>query len=258
MNTPHISRRTVLARTAVITGAAIAASLPASQFLSSPAYAAGKDPIPKEVREAVGRAQARNRRVLTGKPSRNGWEMEKVADDGGNIYTRPVPGTPLAGVQVRMGDAETVLVHVIRRFHYEIDELRKGGVVGWRSPGTVRKGLPESNQASGTAVQIQPGHYPAGTRGGFYPQQQVVIRDILAELDGVVRWGGDDSKPDEALFYVDVPPGDATLAKKAAQLRNWQDEPDKGAGTPVDVLARERRNAAKSLERRQQRLTAVR
>ncbi|CAM5630015.1 Lipoprotein OS=Streptomyces antimycoticus OX=68175 GN=SSPO_062030 PE=4 SV=1 [Streptomyces antimycoticus] len=81
---------------------------------------------------------------------------------------------------------------MIRRFHYEIDELRKGEVAGWRSPGTVRKGLPEGILASGTAVRIRPGHYPPGVKGGFFPQQEVVLRDILAELDGVVRWGGDD------------------------------------------------------------------
>ncbi|MCX4671000.1 hypothetical protein OG453_30635 [Streptomyces sp. NBC_01381] len=253
MNTPHISRRTVLARTAVISGAAIAASLPASHLLSSPAYAAGTDPTPAKVREAVRRAQARTRRVMTGKASRNGWEMERVADDSGNIHTRPVPGTPLAGVAVRMGDAETVLVHVVRRFHYEIDTLRKGEVVGWRKPGQVRKGLPEGNQASGTAVQIRPGHYPHGAKGGFFPRQLTVIRDILAELNGVVRWGGDDTKPDEALFYIDARPDDKRLPDVVAKLRSWNEDPAKGAGAPVDVLAAKRRSAAKALERRQRR-----
>ncbi|QCX77885.1 hypothetical protein C9F11_21265 [Streptomyces sp. YIM 121038] len=252
MNTPHLSRRTVLARTAVITGAAVAASFPGSQWLSSPAYAAGTDPTPKMVREAVRRAEARNRRVMTGKPSRNGWEMERVADDGGNIYTCPVPGTPLTDVQVRMGDVEVVLVHVIRRFHYEIDELRKGDVVGWRSPGSVRKGMPESNQASGTAVQIRPGSYPSGTNGGFFSSQRIVLRDILAELDGIVRWGGDDTKPDEALFYIQVPPGDKRLAVTAAKLRGWHDRPGAGAGSPVDVFNSKRRIAAEKLEQRQQ------
>lgn len=177
--------------------------------------------------------------------------MEKLTDDHGHVYTRPVPGTPLAGVQVRMGDVETVLTHVIRRFHYEIDELRRGDVIGWRSPGTVRRTLAESNQASGTAVQIRPGFYPTGTRGGFFANQLVVIRDILAELDGVIRWGGDDRRPDEALFYVDVPPGDEQLTKLVARLRGWQEQPGKGAGGPVDVFRGERRRAAKELEKRQ-------
>ncbi|MEX2985646.1 hypothetical protein [Streptomyces sp. C36] len=251
MNSSHVSRRTVLARTAVITGAAIAAGLPASRFLSPAAYAAGKDPIPPAVKEAVRQAQERQRRVLTGKPSHNGWEMERVADGGGSIFTRPVPGTPLAGIAVRMGDVEAVLVHLVRRFHYGIDELRKGDVVGWHSPSAVRHELPESNLASGTAVRIRPGHFPVGNHGGFFPLQLMAIRDILAELDGAVRWGGDDRKVDEALFYVDVKPGDVRLREVANKIRGWQEMAGQGAGAPVDLAAPARRNAAKALERRQ-------
>lgn len=188
--------------------------------------------------------------MLTGRPSPNGWEMEKVTDGGGTIWSRPVPGTPLEGVTVRIGAPEAVLVHVIRRFHYEIDELRKGDVVGWRRPGAVRKGLPEGNQAFGTAVRIHPGHYPRGVKGGFFPQQEVVIRDILAELDGVVRWGGDDRKPDESLFYLAVKPGDRRPAGVVARLGRWRETPASGAGAPVDVLAPKRRKAATSLAHR--------
>jgi hypothetical protein len=247
MKTPRMTRRTFLSRAAVISAAA---SLPTFGFLPSPARAAGEGDASR-LQEAIRRLQKRHDRVLTGKPSRNGWEMEKVADNRGNIYTRPVPGTPLDGVQVRMGDVETILVHVIRRFHYEIDELRAGDVVGWRSPGAVRKWLAESNQASGTAVQIRPGHYPAGIRGGFFPLQEVVIRDILAELDGVVRWGGDDAHVDEALFSIDVKPGDDRLARVANRIRGWKDEPGQGAGASVDVTSRTRRAAAKAMQRRQ-------
>ncbi|MFD5815784.1 hypothetical protein ACFV06_31760 [Streptomyces sp. NPDC059618] len=251
MNTPQPSRRTFLTRTAVIATAALATSLPASEFLASPAYAAGRGPDPAKVREAVRRAKARDKRVLTGKPSRNGWEMERAADEGGNVFTRPVPGTPLTGVAVRMGEVETLLVHVVRRFHYEIDELRKGDVVGWRSPGTLRKGLAESNQASGTAVQIRPEHYPSGARGGFFPQQELVVRDILADLEGTVRWGGDDAKPDESLFYVDVAPGDESLTRVADKVREWNYTPGMGSGVVVDPLLPKRRSAARRLAARQ-------
>lgn len=206
--TVKISRRTALRRAAfVAVGAAVA-----SQAISLPARAAASGPDPNEIREAVRKAQERNKRVLTGVPSKNGWEMEKVADGNGNIHTRPVPGLPF-GIQVRMGDAETVLVHVLQRFHYEVDALRDGDVIGWRAPGTVRKGLAESNQASGTAVRIRPGSYPFGARGGFYPLEEQAIRDILADCEGVVRWSGDDRKPDESLFSVDVPPGDERLTR---------------------------------------------
>lgn len=246
----RLSRRALLGRAAAVTGAAAVATLPLSRFLSS-AYAAAGGPVPSRVRDAVSSAQDRTRRVLAGTRSRNGWEMENVADDGGSVYTRPVPGTPLAGVAVRMGDVETVLVHLVRRFHYEIDPLRKGDVTGWHAPSDVRKGRPESNLASGTAVRVRPGTYPAGVRGGFFPQQEVVIRDILAELDGVVRWGGDDRTPDESLFSLDVRPGDKRLAQVAARIRGWQLEPGAGAGAPVNVLSGSRRKAAEALERRQ-------
>lgn len=79
----------------------------------------------------------------------------------------------------------------------------------------------------------------------------VVIRDILAELDGVVRWGGDDPKPDEALFYLAVGPDDRRLVEVAAKIRGWNERPDAGPGTGVDVLDSKRRSAAKSLENRQ-------
>lgn len=200
-----ISRRTFLAA-AAMTG--VAAAFP----FASPAAASSLE-------DATTRQRQRDARVLTGRPSHNGWEMEKVADDRGNIHTRPVPGTPLTGVQMRMGEVETILVYVISRFHREVDELRDGDVVGWCPPTTVRARLPESNQASGTAIQLRPGHYPAGQRGGFFPLQTAAIREILADLHGVVRWGGDDAAVDEALFYLDVGPSDNQLPLTANRIR---------------------------------------
>lgn len=230
MTTP-LSRRHVLRRAAFLA----AGTAVGSQLLSSPALARPAGPEPDKLRESVRKAQERNKRVLSGVPSRNGWEMEKTADHHGHVYTRPVPGLPVDGVQVRMGEVETVLVHVIRRFHYEVDELRRGDVTGWRHPNTVRKGMAESNQASGTAVQIRPGSYPSGVRGGFFPQQLTAIRDILAECGGVVRWGGDDKHPDEALFYIDVKPGDDRLPKLAEKIVDWDWTPGKGAGSGTTV-----------------------
>ncbi|MCL7427115.1 hypothetical protein [Streptomyces sp. YS415] len=241
------SRRTILRRfSAVAVGAAVG-----SQVLSLPAGAANRDPDLDKLRESVRKAQERNKRVQSGIPSKNGWEMEKVADNHGSVYGRPVPGVPIADVQMRMAEVETVLVHVISRFHYEIDSLRKGDVSGWRKPGSVRKGLGESNLASGTAVQIRPGSYPSGARGGFYPMEELVIRDILAECEGVVRWGGDDRNPDESLFYIDVPPGDARLIQVAQKIREWNYTPGKGSGVLVDPLQPQRRKAAKRLAAQQ-------
>jgi len=74
------------------------------------------------------------------------------------------------------GPAATILLYVARRFHYEIDTLR---------PADLTAG------SSGTVLEIRPGWYPPGARNGFLPHQLTVLRDILAECDGLVRWGGD-------------------------------------------------------------------
>ncbi|MFF8100869.1 hypothetical protein ACF07S_13995 [Streptomyces sp. NPDC016640] len=226
MTTP-LSRRQILRRATGVTAGAVLGT----QLLASPALAQPEGPEPEQLREAVRKAQERNKRVLSGISSSNGWQMERAADARGHIYTRPVPGLPLDGVQLRMGEAEIVLLHVVRRFHYDVEELRRGDVIGWRHPSTLRKGLAESNQASGTGVQIRPGFYPSGLRGGFFPEQLSRIRDILAESAEVVRWGGDDKHPDEALFYINVPPGDSRLRRLASAIVGWNWTPGMGAGS---------------------------
>ncbi|MFE1285749.1 hypothetical protein [Streptomyces sp. NPDC058751] len=230
---------------------ATAAALPYSQALASPAYAAGPQDytFPKAVREGVARAEARNQRLLAGARSANGWDMETAADQGGSIETRPVPGTPVTDFQVRLGTPETVLVHLLRRFHYEIAELQPAEAVGWSAPEGLRG--PARNLASGTAVRIRPGHCPPGSKGGYFPLELEVLRDILAELDGVVRWGGDDRAVDEALSYLAVGPGNTRLAAVAERLRAGETASGQGAGTLVDVRDKRRRSAAEALARLQ-------
>ncbi|AWT47716.1 hypothetical protein DMT42_21385 [Streptomyces actuosus] len=227
-------------------GVTAAASLTAAGLLAAPAAAAAQEPLRNdELKEALRRAQARHRRLRTGRPSANGWQMQKAVDADGDIVTTSVPGTGLT-VALRMGDTATLLVHVARRFHYEVDALGTGGepnsLEGWVAPSAVRDSRrPESNQASGTAVVIRPGSYPVGVRDCFTEGQRLVFRDILADTEGVVRWGGDDRRPYEGLFYLDVPPGDARLARVAAKIRRWNEVPGAGAGLVPDVTEPARR-----------------
>lgn len=167
------------------------------------------------------------RRIRTGATSANGWPMEKGADIGGAIWTRPVPGSDLQ-VAVRMGDVEAVLVYVVRRYHYEVDTLRPGEVVGFRS-GAPRTG-PASNYGSGTAVAIRPGWYPPGTTGDLRPHQRSVIADIVGSCRGVVRWGGAFRTPHEAHFQIAVGPDDPRLVEVADLVRRWSSSPGQGAG----------------------------
>ncbi|MGP3952851.1 hypothetical protein [Streptomyces sp. 7N604] len=177
--------------------------------------------------------------------SANGWPLEKEANHISTVWTRPVAGTGLK-VDVRIGDVELILVHVIRRFHYEVEQIQRIDLAGWRDIGKLRKGLPESNLASGTAVQIRPG---AGAKGGLFPSQELTLRDILADCEGVVRWGGDDSEVDESLFYIDAGPNDERVRKVADKLRRWDATPGQGAGVEADILSPSRRSRADRLAR---------
>ncbi|MFJ3985623.1 hypothetical protein [Streptomyces fungicidicus] len=229
-------------------GVTAAASLTTTGLLATPAAAAPEPLRNDELKEALRRAQARHRRLRTGRPSANGWQMQKAADADGDIVTTSVAGTGLS-VALRTGDTETVLTHVVRRFHYEVDALGTGGepdaLEGWVAPSAVRDSRrPESNQASGTAVVIRPGSYPPGVRDCFTEGQRLVVRDILADTEGVVRWGGDDRRPYEGLFYLGVPPGDARLARVAAKIRGWSEVPGAGAGVVPDVTEPARRRRA--------------
>ncbi|WP_327066441.1 twin-arginine translocation signal domain-containing protein [Kitasatospora sp. NBC_01302] len=175
--------------------------------------------------------------------SANGWTIEKEANHVSTVWTRTVAGTGLT-VDVRIGDVEEILVHVIRRFHYEVEELPGGDLLGWRPIDGLRAALPESNLASGTAVRIRPG---ASAKGGFFAYQELVLRDILAQCEGVVRWGGDDGEVDESLFYLASGPQDRRVRQLADRLRGWRARPGEGAGAPVDVLSPARRSEADRL-----------
>ncbi|MFD8411111.1 hypothetical protein ACFV2Q_05015 [Streptomyces sp. NPDC059650] len=180
--------------------------------------------------------------------SANGWTTEDEANHVSTVWTRPVAGTGLH-VDVRIGDVETILVHVIRRFHYEVEQIeREADLLGWRKSGGLRKERSESNLASGTAVRIRPG---ASAKGGLFPLQELVLRDILAECEGVVRWGGDDAHVDESLFYIAAGPKDDRVRKLADKLRGWAATPGEGAGAGVDVLSPSRRVHADHLARLQ-------
>lgn len=179
--------------------------------------------------------------------SANGWSLEQKANHVSTVWTRSVSGAGLT-VDVRIGDAEAILFHVVRRFHYEIEQLTRINLTGWRRIGDLNKNRPESNLASGTAVRIRPG---AAAKGSLFPFQETVLRDILADCGGVVRWGGDDFHIDESLFYLDRGPTDPQVRELADRLRKDEATPGRGAGKPVNVLADSRRERANRLAEKQ-------
>lgn len=158
------------------------------------------------------------------------------------LATYPVEGSN-ASVTLLSGPSAVVLLHVARRFHYEVEALGAGDITGYAEVG---EGTPfAADYRSGTAIAIRAARYPAGATGGLFPHEVAIVRDILAECEGVVRWGGDSRRtPKEGHFRVDVRPGDPAVARVADKLVGR-------VGAPADPYAPGRRQAAERLAERQ-------
>ncbi|HEX5740583.1 MAG TPA: hypothetical protein VFY17_03390 [Pilimelia sp.] len=206
------------------------------RMLGAAAVVAGTTVCTSAVRAAPAAAAPARRAGI----SANGWPVLHRA------RSHPVEGS---GEWVRLADgaAAAILTHVARRFHYEIDRLRSGDVQGFAdsAPGPERY---ESNHLAGSAIAIRPAAYPAGVAGGLYPSQLVVVRDILAELDGAVAWGGHFRRPKESHFEIAHPPGHPTVTAAARRIQVGHGRPG-GAGA-VDAFDPARRAAAQAYARR--------
>ncbi len=162
------------------------------------------------------------RRMWTGSTSGNGWPIVDT------VPLRAIEGSDV-GVAVLDGDVGTVLLHVARRFHYEIDALRKGDVAGHTTEREITADY-ESNHLSATAIAIRPWSYPVGIGGGLFPNELTVVRDILLDVGDVVRWGGDEQLPKESDFHIAVGPRDPALKAVADRIRGWNVGRGRGAG----------------------------
>lgn len=154
------------------------------------------------------------------------------------LETFQVQGSDVT-VALLPGRAATVLLYVARRFHYEVDTLR---------PGDLRA------DPTGTVLDIRPGWYPPGATGGFLPHQVIVLRDIVAECDGLVRWGGDDAaEPREGRFALAVPAAEPRLSALADRMDRDAAAPGRrlGSGLALPFTAARIRRATSVRARRQ-------
>jgi putative peptidoglycan binding protein/D-alanyl-D-alanine carboxypeptidase-like protein len=141
--------------------------------------------------------------------SQNGWPA-------GTSSTVPLAGLTVGAATfpagVRSGQVHTVLGYVARRFDREVEALVKGWCWG-HAYRPIRGASTLSNHASGTAIDCNAPRHPLGRSGTFSSAQRARIQAILADCDGVVRWGGSYSgRKDEMHFEINVRPGDARLA----------------------------------------------
>lgn len=133
--------------------------------------------------------------------SGNGWVASPEPSDIGIVDTT-IAGISIAG-GLRGGDVGVVLGYVIKQVNDRVEPLRIAGGYNYRP--NVNNPDELSNHASGTAVDYNPSEHGNGlpTTSTWTAGQIQDIHSILAETEGVVRWGGDyHSTPDSMHFEI--------------------------------------------------------
>lgn len=127
----------------------------------------------------------------------NGWPI--VGPD--KITDRAVLGVEFPNGWLR-GDVDVIFTHLIGRLHREVEPMQNPGCWGY----FVKKieGSNEySNHSGGCAIDYNAPKHPMGSRNTYSPAKRDKIRAILADLDHVVRWGGDyTGRPDDMHFEI--------------------------------------------------------
>ncbi|MBV7698446.1 hypothetical protein [Streptomyces sp. TRM70350] len=159
---------------------------------------------------------------------------------------------PVCSLALRRGDAAAVLLHVAWRWHYEIAALdtgEGGGVMAHTTRRTVGADF-ESNHLSGTAIALHPTAYPLNGSEGLWPHQEAIVRDILADCDGTVVWGGDLTPVKLSHFHIAARPGDRTLSRTTARLGTSRPTTSRTqtAGTVADPSTPWRRTKSRHLQ----------
>lgn len=126
--------------------------------------------------------------------SQNGWSVRPDASDL----------TPLPWVSGRVHPATLpIFNYLCEQFAKRVEPIRKDHSWGYAYRPVRGKSSGFSNHASGTAIDLNAPAHPLGARDTFSKPQRDAIKQILRELGGVVRWGGDYSgRKDEMHFEI--------------------------------------------------------
>ena len=157
--------------------------------------------------------------VTNGPVSQNGWPVNPARG------VRTIPGTNTR-VNVVDGPGGDVLMHVLGQVNTRVENIDMNSDAGehddWGYANrNVRGSHDVSNHASATAVDVNATRHVLGATNTFTPTQVNEIHNILGEVDGVVRWGGDyTGRHDEMHFEIVGTPEE--VARVAERLRAAQ------------------------------------
>lgn len=156
--------------------------------------------------------------------SQNGWSVISSSQ----LNKNPFPGTNIVPVPgVRIGDVATVLHYVGTQFNNRVEKLVNPGCWGYANR-PIAGSTATSNHASGTAIDLNAPKHPMGKANTFTTAQVAQIRQILAFLEGAVRWGGDYARKDDMHFEINA--NSATVTRIANKIKGNP----QGGGQVVD------------------------
>lgn len=156
--------------------------------------------------------------------SQNGWPVYDSA---------PPATTPYITGRVRPGDVDVIFTWLGEQFNERVEHIRKDWSWGWAKRPIRGRTATISNHASATANDFNAPAHVLGKRNTFSPKQEDEIHEILRELEGVIRWGGDyQNRADEMHF--EIIKGAAAVRQVADKIRNgtigdtkpWKWNPD--------------------------------
>lgn len=155
--------------------------------------------------------------------SQNGWpvilDREKITDPV--LFGEDFPNGWLKG------DVDVVFRYLITRLHREVEPIdfaHRADDWGYYVK-NIEGSAVESNHSSGTAFDYNAHTHPMGVRNTYSEADRRKIRAILADLNGVVRWGGDyTGRPDDMHFEIDA--GAAAVKREADRIRKQEQEDD--------------------------------
>lgn len=121
--------------------------------------------------------------------------------------------------KVRGGDHAVVLDYIARRWHSEVEKIIKAHSWGYAQR-DVRgaAGIP-SEHSAGTALDINAPAHPLNVAISktFTPKQIATIRQIMIDVQGAARWGGEWSRPDG--MHVELKGGNVLIGRVSDLIR---------------------------------------
>jgi len=166
--------------------------------------------------------------------SYNGFKASPNPADFGGLDNSYVPGSGAKlAPGVRAGDVATVLFYVAGQLDARVEDgdlYPQGDEWGYSYRPSKNSAALLSCHSSATAFDWNATRHPNGKRGTFTAAQVAEIRNILAEVDALVYWGGDawgNGTPDEMHFEIAEGVTLEQLAETAAKIKAGLPKPPK-------------------------------